>query len=134
VEVITFEIFHRCWLTEVIVILTVLCSLNSVSTAAFLNHREREASSRTVKTGCASSCGSNEDRIAAESRDDVDTKTISRPRPFTLSSRNFSESSHLCDLRDEFATCELNKSVVRIEVCYRDLFLGCRSASIQCLI
>lgn len=93
-------------------------SLRSVSTPAFSNHSEREASSRTVKTGRTSSCGSNEDRIMPECRDDVDTTAIPRPKLLSLSSRNFSESSHLCDLRDEFATCELNKSVVRIETLF----------------
>jgi hypothetical protein len=90
-------------------------SLKSVSTAVISNHRsEREASSRTVKTDGTGSCGSY--GTMPESRDDVDTSAIPRPRPLSLSNRNFSESSHLCDLRDEFATCELNKSVVRIEV------------------
>lgn len=91
-------------------------SLNSVSTAAISNHSVREASNRTVKTGYTDSSRSSEDRSVPESRDDEDTNSIPHPRPLLLSQRNFSESSHLCDLRDEFASCELNKSVVRIEV------------------
>jgi hypothetical protein len=61
----------------------------------------------------ASSYGSDEDDDT-ECADGFDPKSI--PRPSGFSTRNISEASRLSDLREELSTCELAKSVVRIEV------------------
>jgi hypothetical protein len=75
--------------------------------------RQKWTVNRGYSSG-ASSYGSNEDD-EIESADGFDPKSI--PRPIGLSARNISEASRLSDLREELSTCELAKSVVRIEVC-----------------